>query len=106
MIEAKLTASARKEMGTHQVRRLRKTGKVPAVFCEKGKPSVALLVDSAPLHKLVNTGAHLVDLEMDGAKQTALIRALQWNPVAGTITHVDFVKVSMTEAIEVDVDVV
>lgn len=106
MAEMMLTAAARKEMGTHQVRRLRKGGKVPAVFCEKGKPSTALLVDSAPLHKLVGTGAHLVDLDMGGRKEKALVRAVQWNAVTQTIIHVDFVKVSMTEAIEVDVDVV
>lgn len=101
-----LSSEARSVTGKRNMIRLRAAGKVPAVLCERGKPSLNLTVGSVELRKAVNAGAHLVDLKSGDDVQKALVKKVQWDIYGETIIHVDFQKVSLTEKVQVEVEVV
>ena len=52
---------------------------------------------------MIRHGAHVVELRLDGAGEQALIRDLQWDHLGKDVLHVDFMRVSKDERIQVPV---
>jgi len=100
-----LTAQERSEHGTHNARRMRKAGKIPAVLYGHKEATVPLTLSRDELYKAVRHGVRLVDVKQGDKSEKALIRDVQWDPLGHDILHVDFARVSMDERIEVDVRV-
>src|SRR5215211_7082722 len=85
------------------VKRLRQTGRVPAIiYGRQGKPQ-NLEVDSRDLHTLIHhsvTENLLIDLsvkEDSRAKRLALVQDVQHHPLSGQVLHVDFHEVTEDE---------
>lgn len=100
MKQLKLTVSNRKETGRGAARRLRASGKVPAVIYGKSG-SRPLTLEEPKFRKLMRAtsgAAAIIEIE-DENKQTALsvIQEVSRDPVKDTFTHVDFHEVSATE---------
>lgn len=100
-----LTAEQRHQHGTHNARRLRKGGKIPAVLYGHKEATIPLALARDELYKAVRHGVRLVDVKQGDKLEKALIRDVQWDPLGHDILHVDFTRVSMDERIEVDVRV-
>lgn len=100
-----LTAQERDEHGTHNARRMRKAGMIPAVLYGHKEATVPLTLSRDELYKAVRHGVRLVDVKQGDKSEKALIRDVQWDPLGHDILHVDFARVSMDERIEVDVRV-
>lgn len=98
-----LKASRRDETGTAAVRRLRREGKVPAVLYGHGQENVNLALPRADLMHLLEHGAHMVSLAVDGAEEHVLVREVQFDALGDDVLHVDFARVSLQEVIDVDV---
>ena len=99
-----LQVESRTTRGTNNSRRLRKSGKLPAILYGHGEETVSLSVAVDAMEAVIRHGSHVV--ELDGAvKQSALIRELQWNTWGTEIVHVDFARVSADEVIEVTVPI-
>jgi large subunit ribosomal protein L25 len=92
-----------------EVGRLRRAGFVPAVLYGRHVAPVSLQADSRELMRvLAKAGSsRLVKLSIDGAMESrmALVREVQREPIRGTLLHVDFYGVSMSEKINVAVRV-
>jgi large subunit ribosomal protein L25 len=107
-MEAKLEADLRQGTGKGVARKLRASGRVPAILYGHGMEPVALSVDSRDLYHVLHTGAGanvLVDLVVDGTTHLALPREIQQNHIKGQLVHVDFLAVSRNETIAIDVPV-
>jgi large subunit ribosomal protein L25 len=52
------------------------------------------------------SSTHLINLDVDGEGYTTLIRDRQRHPVSGSILHIDFYEVSMTEKLTTDVNII
>ncbi len=109
-IQQQLTVKRRPpQQGTRVTRRLRLEGGVPGVVYGKQMESVAVVVNSRELTKLLHTktGEHsLVTLRLDDAKsweKPVLVKSVQHDPVDGHVLHVDFHAVTLTERIKVKV---
>ncbi len=100
-----LTALERTEHGTHNARRLRRGGKIPAVLYGHKEATIPLSLSRDELYKAVRHGVRLVDVKQGDKMEKALIRDVQWDPLGHDILHVDFARVSMDERIQVDVRV-
>ncbi|CAN1528988.1 50S ribosomal protein L25/general stress protein Ctc [Methylophilaceae bacterium] len=101
-----IKAVKRDAKGTGASRRLRHAGSVPGVVYGAGKEAVTILVDAKELflefrHEAFH--ASVLDLNLDGKKESVLLRDFQMHPVRNTIQHVDFQRVSATEKIHVKV---
>jgi large subunit ribosomal protein L25 len=108
-METKLTAERRDDYGKGFARRLRAAGRIPAVLYGHDQDTVPLSVDAREMSHALHTTAGfnvLVDLMVDGTEHLVLPREVQQNHVKGQIVHVDFLAVSRTEKIQVDVEVI
>ena len=101
-----LNAEPRSEQGKGASRRLRRTGKVPAVMYGAGKDPVMLSLDHNVLvHQLENEAffSSILTVKMDNDEDQAIIKDLQRHPSKPYILHMDLQRVSATEAIRVQV---
>ena len=109
-MQATLAAATRRTRGKNEARRLRRTGRVPAVVYG-GAPveSLALDVDPKALLNILHSESGvntLVDLEVDGgASSQVLIKDIQHDPVTDALLHVDFYRLVMDRAVTVSVPV-
>lgn len=101
-----IKATKRDVKGTGASRRLRRAGTVPGVVYGGGKDPVSVVLDHKELfmqfrHEAFH--ASILDLVLDGKKESVLMRDYQLHPVRNTIQHIDFQRVSSTEKIHVKV---
>jgi large subunit ribosomal protein L25 len=103
----KVSATLRDERGKNSSRRLRVDGKIPAVAYGGGEPALALTVSPEDV-KTALYGPHgvnaVVELEVSGgASVKAMIADYQYHPVSRTLLHADFIRVSDTAEVTVNV---
>jgi large subunit ribosomal protein L25 len=95
--EFTLNAQVRSDLGKGASRRLRRLASlIPAVIYggEKGAQSISLIAkDVAKLLEDEAAFSHVIALNVDGAVETVLIKALQRHPVKMFVMHADFVRV-------------
>ncbi|MDP3846800.1 MAG: 50S ribosomal protein L25/general stress protein Ctc [Pseudomonas sp.] len=95
--EFTLNAQVRSDLGKGASRRLRRLASlVPAVIYggDKGAQSISLVAkDVAKLLENEAAFSHVIALNVDGAVETVLIKALQRHPVKMFVMHADFVRV-------------
>jgi large subunit ribosomal protein L25 len=106
--EVSLKADVRDGRGKGPARRLRASGQVPATLYGRGLDAVALAVDARELTHTLSTDAGanvLIDLKVGSDTHLTMARALDRDPLRGTIRHVDFIKIARDIAIAVDVPV-
>ncbi len=104
-----LTAETGRPRGTRPSRRLRRTGRVPAVVYGLGENPLAVSIDRADLRGALSTDAGLnalITLEVDGDRQLSIVKDLQRHPVRRDVLHVDFLRIDPDEEVEVDVPLV
>jgi large subunit ribosomal protein L25 len=95
----KLTISAREASNSRATRRLRRSGQVPGVLYGGGSDAVPFAVDERSLrHALAAQGA-VIELDLDGSSQPAVLKDAQRHPVRGETMHVDFLRVRLDVAI-------
>jgi len=100
---AKLTATRRNDRGTHQVRRLRKSGRIPAIIYGHQQEPIPVTMDKHDLIEAVHARSRLLELDLEGQPQNVLIKAIQYDPFQQDILHVDFTRVNLDERVEVTV---
>lgn len=108
MSEFKLAAENRSEAGKGAARRLRASGRVPAVLYGHGTKPQHLSVDARQLGQALRTDAGanvLISLEVGRDKHLALAKEIQRHPVRGDFIHVDFLQVRRGEKVHVQVSV-
>ncbi len=95
-------ATKREVQGTGASRRLRRAGRVPGIiYGGEAKPQ-NIELDHNNLWQLMRKEAFyssVLNVEVDGAKQTCLLRDVQRHPFRQLILHVDFQRIDTTHAI-------
>lgn len=108
MAEVTLKAVKRDRTGKGAARKARAANKVPAVIYGQGMDPVSVEVDRRDLVTAFQTDSGmnvLLKIQVDGQSTTTLARDLQRDPLRGTLLHADFVKVDLTQEVEVEVPV-
>jgi len=108
MPEYKLAAENRSDAGKGAARRLRASGRVPAVLYGHGTKPQHLSVDARQFGQALRTDAGvnvLISLEVGGDQHLALAKEIQRHPVKGSLIHVDFIQVRRGEKVHVQVPV-
>ncbi|PKO93847.1 MAG: 50S ribosomal protein L25 [Betaproteobacteria bacterium HGW-Betaproteobacteria-1] len=105
-MEIIVQAKKRESKGTSASRRLRRAGTVPGIVYGGDKDAVSLEFDHKNLflefrHEAFH--ASILTLDVEGKKESVLLRDYQLHPVRNTIQHIDFQRVSATEKIHVKV---
>ena len=102
----KVVADLRDQFGKGFARRLRAAGKIPAVLYGHGTDPVHVALPGHQVALLVRRANALLDLEIAGKAQLALVKDVQRDPVTQIIEHIDLLVVKKGEKIQVDVPVV
>ena len=107
MDQVTLHAADRTANGSRESRRLRRSGMVPANIYGRGMDALSVSVDRKELYSALHTEAGynaLINVSVDGRDQLMTVaREVQRHPVRGEITHLDFIRVVLDEAIQADV---
>jgi large subunit ribosomal protein L25 len=101
-----LTADTTRPTGSANSRRLRHTGRVPAVVYGHGVQSTAISVDARALRSALSTAAGqnaVFELDVDGTHHLAMAKVVDHHPVRHTIAHVDFIVINRNEKVTADV---
>jgi len=108
MAKVNLKAARRDQGGKGVARKLRGTGRVPAILYGHGDRTEALSVDAHELELLlhsINAENTLIGLDVEGRSTDVLIREIQRHPWKPLVLHVDFLQVHGDEALTLQIPV-
>jgi large subunit ribosomal protein L25 len=103
-----LAAEERTKAGKGPARAERTKNRVPAVIYGDKQPPVLISVEANILAKPLESAGfftHLFDIELGGKKHRVLPRDVQYDPVSDRPLHVDFLRVSSSTKVRVNVPV-
>jgi large subunit ribosomal protein L25 len=109
-MDATLQAEKRDGRGKNEARRLRASGRIPAVVygAEKGK-AIEIAVDPKILSRILHSESGvntLIGLQLDGGATRVLVKEYQLDPIDHKLLHADFYQVAMDKTLTVTVPVV
>ena len=103
-----IIAEIREDAGKGASRRLRRTGKIPAILYGGEKDPVSLSLDhDAILHQSEDEAFYASILELNVGKETqqVVLRDMQRHPYRPIIMHIDFLRVSAGEVLRISVPI-
>ena len=105
-----LKATPRSDTGKNSARKMRASGRIPAVVYGHGEETRMLSVDAHEL-ELLFTRVHwentVIGLDIEGERGgvRALVREVQAHPFRGDVLHVDFLQIHAGEKVNVEVPI-
>ena len=103
---ATVLATPRERLGTRYARRLRDSGRMPAVIYGHGVDPVAISVDEKEILRLLHQGSHVVEVSIEGGgTETCLVKDLQFGYLGDNVIHIDFARVNLQEKVTVKVTI-
>ncbi len=93
----------------NEARRLRRSGRVPGVLYGANKPAVPVSLNPKQMKAVLESEAGqntILEVNLDGDSASALIVDWQYEPVKGTLLHVDLKRIAMDQVLRVTVPVV
>lgn len=109
-MDTTLHAEKRDGRGKNEARRLRATGKIPAVvYGAGGHQATEIAVDPKMLLRILHSEAGvntLIGLSFDGTDSRVLVKEYQLDPIDHRLLHADFYQVAMDQTLTVTVPIV
>jgi large subunit ribosomal protein L25 len=103
MSSSTIKAEVRATVGSRDARRTRALGRIPAVIQGGDGAHLNISVDEAEFWSARRQHVHLFDIEIDGKSEPVTVRELQWDSMGDHIDHVEFLRVQLGVAVEVEV---
>ena len=107
--ETNLLEAQPRDAGTkNDARRVRRDGKIPAVVYGAGKQAQPVSVDPRQVSRILHsaTGHNTVfDLALDGERAKAMIVDWQYEPIKGSLLHIDLKRIAMDQKLRVNVPI-
>ncbi len=105
MSDEKVHAEVRENFGKGFARRLRAEGKIPAVIYGHGTAPQHVALPGHQVSLIIRRANALLNLDIAGKAELALVKDVQRDPVHQIIEHIDLLVVKKGEKIHVDVPV-
>jgi large subunit ribosomal protein L25 len=104
-----IEAQSRTPGGKNVNKRLRKSGRIPAVIYGPGKQPVVISVDPEVVQTILHseTGRNtIIGISVDGSEQNnAMVKDYQLDPIRGNLIHTDFLEIAMDRLLELTVNI-
>jgi large subunit ribosomal protein L25 len=100
-----LDVARRETKGTAKVRRLRREGRIPAVLYGLSQPNADLTIVGEDFERFLHSGSKLLELHVGDAKQQAIVKDVQHDPLTDEILHIDLLRIDEHHEIEAKVEV-
>lgn len=101
----KVAAERRESFGKGAARKIRAAGKIPAVIYGHGTEPVHITVPGHQVSLLLRKANAVLELDIEGTSQLALVKDVQKDPVLQIIEHLDLLVVRQGEKVTVEVPV-
>jgi large subunit ribosomal protein L25 len=98
-----LKANVREQSGTRNSVALRKQGQLPAIVYGHKKEPVAITLNAHEFLDSLHHGNRIFDVDVAGAKDTLLVKDLQYDYLGDTVIHADLMRVDLNERVKVEV---
>ncbi len=98
-----LKASVREKSGTRNSVALREQGKLPAVVYGHGKDTVSITLNTNEFVDSLHHGNRIFDVDLAGAKDTLLVKDIQYDYLGDTVIQGDLMRVDLNERVKVEV---
>ena len=106
MPEVRIAAESRTEFGKGPARRTRRQGRVPGIIYGHGTDTRHVTLPAHQLMMALKTSNVLIRIDgLPGGNQLVLPKAVQRDPIRGSVEHVDLIMVRRGEKVTVDVQV-
>lgn len=104
-----IDAQLRTPGGKNVNRRLRKSGRIPAVIYGPGKQPIAVSVNPNEIRAILHSESGkntIFGVTVDGAAQhNAMIKDYQLDPIKGGLMHTDLLEIAMDRKLQLTVDI-
>jgi len=100
-----LVTEIRESFGKGAARKIRAVGKIPAVIYGHGTEPQHVTLPGHELALILRKSNQVLELDIQGKIQLALVKDVQKDPVRQIIEHVDLIVVRKGEKVEVEVSV-
>ena len=101
----KVVAETRDSFGKGAARKIRAAGKIPAVIYGHGTDPVHVTLPAHQVGLLLRKANAVLDVDIEGKSQLALVKDVQKDPVLQIIEHLDLIVIRRGEKVEVEVPV-
>src|SRR5436853_334665 len=104
-----LEAQPRTAGNKNDARRVRRSGKIPGVVYGAGKSALSVSLDPRQVSRILHsaTGHNTIfDLALDGERSKAMIVDWQYEPIKGSLLHIDLKRIAMDQKLTVNVPIV
>src|SRR5881409_2298957 len=104
-----LEAQPRTAGNKNDARRVRRSGKIPGVVYGAGKSALSVSLDPRQVSRILHsaTGHNTIfDLALDGERSNAMIVDWQYEPIKGSLLHIDLKRIAMDKKLTVSVPIV
>ena len=101
----KIVAEQRESFGKGAARKIRAVGMVPAVIYGHGTKPQHVTLPAHQLGLILRKANAVLDLDIAGKSQLALVKDVQRDPVLRIIEHIDLVVLRKGEKVQVEVNV-
>jgi large subunit ribosomal protein L25 len=103
-----LEAQPRTPGNKNDARRVRRGGKIPGVVYGAGKNALSVSLDPRQVSRILHsaTGHNTIfDLTLDGERTKAMIVDWQYEPIKGSLLHIDLKRIAMDQKLRVNVPI-
>jgi len=100
-----IQAVARAEYGKKATKSVRREGMIPCVLYGAGE-NVAFSIDEKAVKPLIYTpNSYIVEIDIDGKVEKAVLREVQFHPIREQILHIDFYRVQEDKPVSIAIPV-
>jgi len=104
-----IEAQARIPEGKNANRRIRKSGKIPAVIYGPGRTPLVVSINPSDINDILHSDAGrntIFTVNVDGtAENNAMVKDYQLDPIKGSLIHVDLLEIAMDRLLVVSVTI-
>ena len=104
--ETNIEASLRSGTGKSAVKKIIATGKIPSILYGLSEKPVNIAIDKISIQKELSAGGFLTrifNLNIDGKKNLAIPRDVQFHPLSDQPVHIDFLRLAADSKITLDI---
>ena len=101
-----INSEKRDEIGKNASRRLRKSGRVPAVLYGEGVAGAPLILDKRDIFKILKSESGentIFKIAFEGGEADVMIKDLQVDSTTDELLHADLIKIAMDKAVRVSI---
>lgn len=100
-----LQGEKREKRGTRNAKRLRASGKLPAIVYGHGEPPEQISLMEHDVGVALGHGARILQVKVGGTTKPYLIKEIQYDHLASTPIHIDLARVDLNERVTVRVGI-